>query len=69
MWEVEVGGSRPRLPWGKSMRLYLKNKPKLNRAGGMAQMVEHLLGKPKALSSKPVLPIHFSFFKFPLYLV
>jgi hypothetical protein len=37
----------------KSMRLFLKNKSK--KAGGMGQVVEHLLSKHKA-SSNPSTP-------------
>jgi hypothetical protein len=36
---------------GKSARIYLKNKTKSKRTGGMSQVVEHWLGKHKALSS------------------
>jgi DNA-binding transcriptional regulator PaaX len=40
-------------PQTKSMRPYLKNNLKAKRAGGLAQAVECLPSKCKALNSKP----------------
>jgi hypothetical protein len=50
---VEVGGSLSRGIGGKSTRPYLKNKTKSKRTWGIAQVVEHLPIKNKALSSIP----------------
>jgi hypothetical protein len=41
-WEVEVGGSWSEASLSKSMRLYLKNKPKVKRAKDDHQVVECL---------------------------
>jgi hypothetical protein len=40
-------------PHRKKARSYLKNKPKPKRAGSVAQIVELLPSKSKALSSNP----------------
>jgi hypothetical protein len=50
---VEIRGSHLEVNPGKSMKLYLRNKLKCKRAGGMSQVVEHLPSKCKALGSIP----------------
>jgi hypothetical protein len=44
-WEAEVEESQYEASLGKSGRPSLKNKQKNKRAGGMAQVVEHLPSK------------------------
>jgi hypothetical protein len=50
--EAERGGSRSKAYLGKSSRPYLK-KVKVKNTGIVAQLVEHLPSKCKALSSNP----------------
>jgi hypothetical protein len=57
-WKIEVGRSQASATLGKCMRSYLKNKLKAKkifnkRTRGIAQVVESLLRKHKALSSIP----------------
>jgi hypothetical protein len=50
---VQVGDHGLRLAPGKSMRPYLKNKLKQKRVEGVAQVLDCLPSKWKALSSNP----------------
>jgi hypothetical protein len=51
--EAEVGGLWSEANLGKSVRLYLKKQTKIQGAEGVTHMVECLLSKCEALSSKP----------------
>jgi hypothetical protein len=53
MQEANVGESQCEASPGEKERLYVKNKAKAKRAGGMTEMVECLPIKNKDLSSNP----------------
>jgi hypothetical protein len=52
-WEAEVRRITVQSQTGKVAKPYLKNYTTQNRAGEVAQVVEHLPSKHEALSSNP----------------
>jgi hypothetical protein len=50
--EANIEDCSPRLAWAKNIRSYLKI-PKEKKAGGVAQVVNYLSSKYKAVSSNP----------------
>jgi hypothetical protein len=52
-WEVEEGGTGSKANPMQKYKILSEKQPRAKRAGGMAQMVEHLHSKCKAMSSNP----------------
>jgi hypothetical protein len=53
-WEAWVGGSWSKASPSKNMKIYLKKITEAERAGGEAQVLEHLSIKSEAWSSNPL---------------